>query len=123
MKIDITTDGSDLEHELSYFASCCAAFELGTQRSRIHSVHLHLPSAHDADNGRNRHCTVDIETIDGRRIVARDTDLDLHVAIFRALESAAAECARPSAHLEFGADSLPHVPPAAAASSEPGRAA
>ena len=123
MKIDITTDGPDLEHELSYFASCCAAFELGTQRSRIHSVHIHLPSARHADNRKNRHCRVDIETIDGRRIVARDTDLDLHVAIFRALESAAAECARPSAHREFGADSLPLAPPATAASSRSERAA
>ena len=123
MKIDITTDGPDLERELSYFASCCAAFELGTQRGRIHSVHIHLPSAHDAGNRKNRHCTVDIETIDGRRIIARDTDLDLHVAIFRALESAAAECACPTAHGEFGTDSLPLAPPAAVASGEPERAA
>ena len=94
MRMNINTVGPDFDSELRYFTRCCAAFELGPQSRRIDSVQVHLLHVHEALDRKDRHCVVEVEASDGRRIVARDADRDPHVAIYRALEGAGSVCAR-----------------------------
>ena len=109
MKIDIKAYGFDLDGELKHFAMCCAGFELGPQRNRIESVQIHLTRANGSRNQNKQYCLVEIELFDRHRILARDVDLDLHVAIFRALERAGWMSARRQSNRDFHAG-VPRIP-------------
>ncbi len=123
MKIDIKTDGFELESELNHFTMCCAAFELGTLRGRIESVQIHLTHAHEARDSRDRHCQVEVNLSDGHTIVSRDVDMDLHVAIFRAMERAGWMSTRQLSDKNLPAGSLPVPPQPAVNAGEPFQAA
>lgn len=94
MKIDIEADGIEFDNQLSHFASCCAAFELGPQRSQVDSLRIRLRKAGRSEDPKQRWCLVEVDLSDGNTIVAQDADIDLHIAIYRALEHAAWMCAR-----------------------------
>ena len=94
MKIDIETYGIEPDSEVNHFAMCCAAFELGPHRVQIESVQLHLARAPESRDHKDRHCLVEIELSGGHTVVTQDSDLDMHIAIFRALERAGWMCAR-----------------------------
>ena len=113
MKIDIKTCGFELDRELNHFAMCCAAFELGIHKGRIDSVQIHLARAPESRDSKDRHCLVDIDLSDGDRISARVTDIDLHMAIYRALERAGSISTQrlSSEHLDAGTLPVPQQQP------------
>lgn len=107
MILDIKARGFELDSELHHFASCCAAFEMGPQRSRIDSVRIRLTWMQESPDPRNRYCMVEVDLCDGHTLRVEDTDMDLHVAIYRALEHAGWSCAQWLSREGRGADSLP----------------
>ena len=123
MNTDINTHGPDFDSELRYFTRCCAAFELGSQSGRIESVHVHLIHTPEARDRKIRHCVVEVELTDGHRIVARDVDRDIHVAIYRALEGAGAGCTRRFSNARADVIELPIHARSAANDGLPDRAA
>lgn len=113
MKIDINTSGFEHDNELSHFTNCCAAFELGPQREYIAAVRIQLAQLQLSPDPKNRHCVVEVDMSDGNTVVSRDADLDLHIAIYRALEQAGWMCARRLSKEDIDAGILPfHLPPA-----------
>ena len=123
MKIDIKARGFDLEAGLRHFAMCCAAFELGAQRNRIESVQLHLTQAQEPRGSKDQFCLVEVNLSDGNRILTRDEDLDLHVAIYRALERAGLMCALRRSREDADAANLPVARQRVLEPGEPNRAA
>ena len=123
MKIDIETFGFDLEKELSHFTMCCAAFELGPRRSRIESVQIQLTHLREPRHRNDRYCLVKVSLADGRSVHTRDSDPDMHVAIYRALESAGQLCAQQPLRGKPRAGSMPVPRPHSAEHGEPNWAA
>ncbi|MFZ9039232.1 MAG: hypothetical protein ACO3DT_14370 [Gammaproteobacteria bacterium] len=60
MKIELKTDGFIAGTELSQFAECCAAFELGTFMSQVESVLIHLANVEGAGDEKNKSCQVTV---------------------------------------------------------------
>ncbi len=123
MEINVKTYGFDLDSEINHFALCCAAFELGPQRGRIESVLIHLTHAQEPPHSKDRHCLVEIVLSDDQRIFARDRDLDLHVAVYRALEHAGSMCTQRYSHEDLHAGQPPVSQPLAPETGEANRAA
>lgn len=121
MKIDIKARGFTPDKDLNHFAICCAGFELGALRSRIDSVLIR--AVHEQPERKIRYCVVEVDLIDGHRIVTRDADADIHVAVYRALERAGWMIARRQLRDERDADRLPIPRQQASNSVEPNRAA
>ena len=94
MNIDIETHGIDLDRDLNHFTMCCAAFELGPQRSRVESVQIQLSHVAEPRHRYDRYCLVKVNLSDGSSVHTRDADSDLHVAIYRALERAGRKSAQ-----------------------------
>lgn len=88
MKIDLKTDAADSAAELHHFAGCSASFELGTFRNRIDLVLIRLYSLEAAHSGRSKNCVIEVELVDGERVVAEADDSNPYVAIHWALERA-----------------------------------
>ena len=123
MKIDIKIRGFDAEPELKHFVMCCAGFELGPHRGRIDSVQIHLIHAPEARARRDKHCLVEIGFANGASVSSRDMDMDMHVAIYRALEQAGWMSTQRLSREDLDVDSLPTPPPPPPASGEPNLAA
>lgn len=123
MKIDIETFGFDLDSELNHFTMCCAAFELGPQRSQVESVQIQLTHVQEPRHRNDRYCLVKVGLADGRSIHTRDSDPDLHVAIYRALERAGQQSAQRPLRSKPPADSMPAPRPHASEHGEPNWAA
>ena len=88
MKIELKADGFIAGTELSQFAECCAAFELGTFMSQVESVLIRLASVDGARDGKNKSCQVKVVLKGRDKVVTEVLDSDLHVAIHQALERA-----------------------------------
>ena len=123
MKIDIKAYGFDPDNSLNHFTNCCVGFELGAQRRQIESVLIHVAHAPEPQDENNRHCLVEVDLYDGQRIITRDANSDLHVAIYRALERAGQMSARRQLPENREADGLPIPLPYAPNTGEPNRAA
>ena len=94
MKIELKVDGFIAGKDLSQFAKCCAAFELGTFMSQIKNVRICLASVNEARDGKNKACQVKIELSGRDKIITEVLGSDLHVAIHQALERAGGTVAR-----------------------------
>jgi hypothetical protein len=94
MNIELKAEGFIAGKELSQFAKCCAAFELGTFMSHIRYVRIRLASVNEARDGKNKTCQVKIALSGRDKIIAEVLGSDLHVAIHQALERAGGAVAR-----------------------------
>ena len=94
MKIELKAEGFIAGKDLSQFAKCCAAFELGTFRSSIKQVRIRLASVNEARDGKNKTCHVTVELSGRDKVLAEVLGSDLHVAIHQALERAGGTVAR-----------------------------
>ena len=94
MKIELKAEGFIAGKDLSQFAKCCAAFELGTFMSHIEQVRIRLANVNEARDGKNKICQVKIALSGRDKIIAEVLGSDLHVAIHQALERAGETVAR-----------------------------
>ncbi|MDJ0828185.1 MAG: hypothetical protein QNJ16_22140 [Rhodobacter sp.] len=88
MKIDIHTDGVELDEKLQQFTLCCAGFELGNFSHRSASVQIRLASLEESSSRRDRFCQVRVVFFSRHDVVVEALDADLHIAIHWALERA-----------------------------------
>ena len=88
MKIDIFTEGVELDEALRHYTLCCAGFELGNFSQRIASVHIRLASLAESTSIRDRFCRVRVVFHGRDDVVVEALDSDLHIAIHWALERA-----------------------------------
>ena len=88
MKIDIHSDGVELDEKLRHFTLCCAGFELGNFSHRIASVQIRLASLEESTSIRDRFCQVRVVFFSRQDVVVEAIDTDLYIAIHWALERA-----------------------------------
>ncbi len=106
MKIDIVGSGPEIDKQLNHFASCCAAFELGPQKENIESLRISLTGADEFSANRKQTCLVEVGLSGGHSFMTRDEDLDMHIAIYRALEHAGWMTARWLSEEDIGTDKI-----------------
>ncbi len=88
MKIDIHTDGVELDETLRHFTLCCAGFELGNFSQQIASVHVRMANLPESTSISDRFCRVRVVFFNRQDVVVEAVDTDLHIAIHWALERA-----------------------------------
>ena len=123
MNIELKADGFLPGKELSQFAKCCAAFELGTFMSQIESVRIRLVTVDGARAGKNKTCQVTIDLSGRDKVITEVLGSDLHIAIHQALERAGWTVARTLQREQSEASNLVIAEQHLADHREPGRAA